>query len=117
MTKLCTLCETPRQTLVRCQIDESQKWHFVCPGKCWKSVSGGTEDARGLEEQYPYYRYGGMRKDRSADGPVNAKKSRKVKARQRDEMGERKDISALVNGRAGENEGPGHEHVDADECT
>lgn len=58
--KECTLCHTLRQVLVRCQIDETQQWHFVCPGKCWKSVSGGVEDAKGLEGQYPYYRYGGM---------------------------------------------------------
>jgi hypothetical protein len=45
---------------VRCQIDESAQWHFVCPGACWKSVSGGVEDAKGLEGQFPWYRYGGM---------------------------------------------------------
>lgn len=60
MTKSCTLCSTPRDILIRCQIDETAKWHFVCPGACWKSVSGGVEDARGLEGKYPYYRYGGM---------------------------------------------------------
>jgi hypothetical protein len=58
--KECTLCHTPRGVLVRCQIDESGKWNFVCPGKCWHSVSGGVEDARGFEGQYPHYRYGGM---------------------------------------------------------
>lgn len=58
--KECTLCHTPRGVLVRCQIDESGKWNFVCPGKCWTSVSGGVEDAKGFEGQYPYYRYGGM---------------------------------------------------------
>ena len=47
--KPCTLCATPRQILVRCQTDASGAWHFVCPGKCWHSVSGGVEDARGLE--------------------------------------------------------------------
>jgi hypothetical protein len=60
MTKLCTLCSTQRDILIRCQIDESQKWHFVCPGACWKSVSGGVEDAKGFEGKYPYYKYGGM---------------------------------------------------------
>jgi len=60
MTKSCTLCSKPRDVLVRCQIDESQKWHFVCPGACWKSVSGGVEDAKGMQDEYPYYRYGGM---------------------------------------------------------
>lgn len=33
---------------------------MVCPGNCWKSVSGGMEDARGREEEFPWYRYGGM---------------------------------------------------------
>jgi len=58
--KSCTLCDIPRSVLVRCQIDESAKWHFVCPGACWKSVSGGVEDAKGFEGQFPWYRYGGM---------------------------------------------------------
>lgn len=58
--KPCTLCGIPRQVLVRCQIDETDKWHFVCPGKCWHSVSGGVEDAKGLKDEYPHYRYGGM---------------------------------------------------------
>ena len=58
--KPCTLCSTPRQVLVRCQIDETGKWHFVCPGKCWKEVSGGVEDAKGFESDHPFYRYGGM---------------------------------------------------------
>ncbi|KAH7400640.1 hypothetical protein DE146DRAFT_677389 [Phaeosphaeria sp. MPI-PUGE-AT-0046c] len=89
MPKSCTLCHHPRPVLVRCQIDESAQWHFVCPGTCWKSVSGGVEDAKGLEGEYPYYRYGGMWKDRSADGPVSAKKPKKVKERQKGEMKER----------------------------
>lgn len=58
--KPCTICGTPRSVLVRCQIDESGMWHFVCPGKCWTSVSGGVEDAKGFESDHPHYRYGGM---------------------------------------------------------
>lgn len=58
--KECSLCHAPRQILVRCQTDATGAWHFVCPGKCWHSVSGGVEDARGLEGEFPYYRYGGM---------------------------------------------------------
>ncbi|KAF1933445.1 uncharacterized protein M421DRAFT_854 [Didymella exigua CBS 183.55] len=88
-TKECSLCHTLRGVLVRCQIDESGKWNFVCPGKCWHSVSGGIEDAKGLEGLYPYYRYGGMWKDRNADGPTSAKKPRRVKERQRKEEAER----------------------------
>lgn len=60
MTKCCTLCNTARGVLVRCQVDATGKWHFVCPGACWKAVSGGVEDAKGLKDEYPYYRYGGM---------------------------------------------------------
>jgi hypothetical protein len=58
--KSCTLCSTLRPVLVRCQIDESGKWHMVCPGACWRSVSGGQEDAKGFESEFPHYRYGGM---------------------------------------------------------
>lgn len=83
--KPCTICHTPRPVLVRCQIDESGKWNMVCPGKCWQSVSGGVEDAKGLEGQYPYYRYGGMWKNKHADGPISAKKPAKVKLRQKAE--------------------------------
>ncbi|KAF7678593.1 hypothetical protein GT037_003974 [Alternaria burnsii] len=98
MTKSCTLCSKPRDVLVRCQIDESQKWHFVCPGTCWKSVSGGVEDAKGMQEEYPYYRYGGMWKDRSADGPVSAKKPKKVKERQQEEMKAREGSTPMSSG-------------------
>ena len=58
--KECTLCHTPRHLLVRCQTDATLEWHFVCPGKCWHAVSGGVEDAKGLEGEFPWYRYGGM---------------------------------------------------------
>ncbi|KAH8732422.1 hypothetical protein GQ44DRAFT_735332 [Phaeosphaeriaceae sp. PMI808] len=86
MPKSCTLCSTPQQVLVRCQIDDTQKWHFVCPGACWKRVSGVVEDVKGLIDECPWYRYGGMWKDRSADGPINAKKPKKVKERQKIEQ-------------------------------
>ncbi|KAF5851983.1 hypothetical protein GGP41_000729 [Bipolaris sorokiniana] len=110
MAKSCTLCSTPRPVLVRCQIDSTEKWHFVCPGACWKAVSGGVEDAKSLKEEFPYYRYGGMWKDRSADGPVSAKKPKKVKERQREEMkarggnggaeGEKVDVEVTEDGTA-----------------
>ena len=58
--KPCTLCGRRQPVLVRCQIDETGTWHFVCAGRCWKSVSGGVEDARGREDEFPLYRYGGM---------------------------------------------------------
>ena len=73
--KKCTLCDKPRDVLVRCQIDESGAWHFLCPGKCWKSVSGGEVDAAGHEAEHPFYRYGGMWKNKHAG--VSAKKPKK----------------------------------------
>ena len=66
--KPCTICQTPRDVLVRCRVDESQIWHFVCPGKCWRNVSGGQID--GLDR--PHYQYGGMWKNKHAG--VSAKK-------------------------------------------
>ncbi|KZM19457.1 uncharacterized protein EKO05_0003086 [Ascochyta rabiei] len=110
--KECTLCHTPRQILVRCQIDESGVWNFLCPGKCWTSVSGGVEDARGFEGRYPRYRYGGMWKDRHADGPVSAKKPGRVKERQRVEARRRRDaLGAEARNREGSGE-VGEQDVD-----
>ncbi|PNS21363.1 Mediator of RNA polymerase II transcription subunit 14 [Sphaceloma murrayae] len=76
--KKCTVCQTPRDVLIRCQIDDSTTWHMICPGKCWQDVSGGIEDGDGSN---PHYRYGGMWKNRHAD--VTAKKPKKVKERQK----------------------------------
>ncbi|KAE9367021.1 hypothetical protein N431DRAFT_548690 [Stipitochalara longipes BDJ] len=60
-SKPCTLCNRPRDVLIRCQIDETKKWHFVCTGKCWQSVSGGSADG---DRDHPLYRYGGMWKNK-----------------------------------------------------
>jgi len=60
-SKPCSLCNRPRDVLIRCQIDETKKWHFVCTGKCWQSVSGGSADG---DQQHPLYRYGGMWKNK-----------------------------------------------------
>ena len=38
--------------LVRCQIDQTEKWHMVC-GKCWRTVSGGVVDG---DDAHPDYR-------------------------------------------------------------
>jgi len=57
--KPCTLCSKPRDVLVRCQIDETGTWHFVCPGSCWKKVSGGVIDGD-HDTGHEQYRYGGM---------------------------------------------------------
>ena len=69
--KPCDLCHKPQDVLVRCQTDESGKWHLVCPGKCWKQVSGGVVDGDKAEE-HKYYRYGGMWKNKH--DAVSAKK-------------------------------------------
>ena len=73
--KACTLCHTSRDVLIRCQVDESGTWNFVCTGKCWKSVSGGVVDAAGHKDEFPYYRYGGMWKNKHAG--VSAKMPKK----------------------------------------
>lgn len=66
--KTCDLCHGPKDVLVRCRIDETQKWHFVCTSKCWKEVSGGEIDG----PSKPDYKYGGMWKNKYAG--VSAKK-------------------------------------------
>lgn len=76
--KACTLCGKLRDVLVRCQIDETGQWHFVCPGTCWKRVSGGTVDGDGMEE-HKLYRYGGMWKNKHE--AVSAKKPKASKKR------------------------------------
>lgn len=73
--KPCTLCAQPRDVLIRCQIDDSWKWHFVCPGTCWKRVSGGVVDGDQSEE-HKWYRYGGMWKNKHE--AVSAKKPKGV---------------------------------------
>lgn len=55
-SKPCTLCGKRRDVLVRCQIDDTGKWHFLCVGKCWQQVSGGKIDG---DEDHKMYRYGG----------------------------------------------------------
>ena len=72
--KPCDLCHEPNDVLVRCQIDDTMTWHFVCPSKCWKGVSGGVIDG-GLD--HPCYVYGGMWKNKHA--LVSAKKRKHKK--------------------------------------
>eukprot|EP01024_Parvocaulis_polyphysoides_P044272 TRINITY_DN40761_c0_g2_i1.p2 TRINITY_DN40761_c0_g2~~TRINITY_DN40761_c0_g2_i1.p2 ORF type:complete len:162 (-),score=23.48 TRINITY_DN40761_c0_g2_i1:177-662(-) len=57
--KDCDLCHKGRDLLIRCQIDETQKWHMVC-GRCWRKVSGGVVDG---DSAHPHYRYGGLWKN------------------------------------------------------
>ena len=71
--KLCDLCHTPNNVLVRCRIDDTLDWHFVCTKKCWKIVSGGEIDG----PDKPYYVYGGMWKNKHAG--ISAKKPKRKK--------------------------------------
>jgi len=57
--KKCDTCDELKDLLIRCQIDESQKWHMVC-GKCWNKHSGGVPDG---DADHPHYRYGGLWKN------------------------------------------------------
>ena len=67
--KPCDLCQIPNNVLVRCRIDGTSIWYFVCTKGCWKRVSGGTVDG---SVDHPFYRYGGMWKNKHAG--VSAKK-------------------------------------------
>ncbi|KAG4033219.1 hypothetical protein MFRU_005g02320 [Monilinia fructicola] len=89
-SKPCTICHTPRDVLVRCQIDETKKWHFVCTGKCWKDVSGGKVDGDG---RHPEYRYGGMWKNKHE--AVSAKIKGKAKDRNRKKGAEKLEEDAV----------------------
>ncbi|KAM0717555.1 hypothetical protein Q7P37_007407 [Cladosporium fusiforme] len=53
-------------------------WHFVCPGACWRRVSGGVIDGD-LEKGREGYRYGGMWKNKHAG--VSAKVPRRLKGK------------------------------------
>jgi hypothetical protein len=117
--KNCTLCNKPRDVLVRCQLDEASladtdpingdaapdlkpgAWHFVCPGSCWKLVSGGVIDGD-LKEGREGYRYGGMWKNKHAG--VSAKVPRRLKGKLgRDSGGQ----EAKKDGKDGSEEGEG----------
>ena len=78
--KPCTQCSTPADVLVRCQTDASGSWHFICPGKCWKQVSGGVVDG---DEAHPYYRYGGMWKNKHAGVSAKMKGKKKAKTKRK----------------------------------
>ena len=77
--KQCDLCHIPNDVLVRCRIDESFEWHFVCTKKCWKTVSGGEIDG----PDKPFYVYGGMWKNKH-EGTSAKKPKRKNGARIRE---------------------------------
>lgn len=71
-SKKCGLCHSPNDVLVRCQIDDTRRWQFVCTKQCWKRVSGGTTDG---DSAHPFYKYGGMWKNKHE--AVSAKKPKR----------------------------------------
>ena len=91
-SKPCDLCNAPKDVLVRCQIDETHQWRFVCPGKCWRLVSGGEVDG----PDKPFYRYGGMWKNKHEG--VSAKRP-KHKSREPPKAWVEKNMSYVNNDR------------------
>ncbi|KAF2721833.1 hypothetical protein K431DRAFT_201608, partial [Polychaeton citri CBS 116435] len=74
--KPCTLCSRLCDVRIRCQIDETGRWHLVCPGRCWRQVSGGVIDGDG-DAAHRSYRYGGVWKNKH--DAVSGKKPKKKK--------------------------------------
>ena len=72
--KPCDLCHALNDVLVRCTIDDTSVWFFVCTKSCWRKVSGGEIDGT---PDYPCYKYGGMWKNKHAG--VSAKKPKPEK--------------------------------------
>ncbi|EDN93605.1 hypothetical protein SS1G_09472 [Sclerotinia sclerotiorum 1980 UF-70] len=96
-SKPCTICHIPRDVLIRCQVDQTRKWHFVCTGKCWRDVSGGNVDGDGSHLEY---RYGGMWKNKHE--AVSAKIKGKAKERNRNRK--RGESTGELGGNVGEKE-------------
>ena len=69
---------TPQTTPTPTPQLKPNSWHFVCPGSCWRRVSGGVVDGD-LAEGRRGYRYGGMWKNRHAG--VSAKVPRRLKGK------------------------------------
>ena len=92
-SKPCDLCQRRRDVLIRCRIDDTKKWYFVCTGKCWQGVSGGNVDGG---SEHPHYKYGGTW--RNKHDAVSGKIKGKAKA----------DNKALWNGTPGPHRRHGH---------
>lgn len=58
-----------------------------------------------MKDRYPHYRYGGMWKNRHADGPTSAKKPQKVKDKQKEKRLEREKVEAVQEGKEVQSEG------------
>jgi hypothetical protein len=81
-SKPCSLCGRRRNVLIRCQIDSTKKWHFICTGKCWKQVSGGRIEG---DADHREYKYGGMWKNKHEY--VSARIKGKAKAENKPRFG------------------------------
>ena len=90
--KPCSICHIHSDVLVRCRIDDTPTWHFVCPKKCWKGVSGAVIDG---DSEHPYYKYGGMWKNKHAG--VSAKKPKPKKKPQGEAIREWKAIASCMS--------------------
>lgn len=75
--KPCDLCSKKVDLLIRCQTDASGVFRMVC-GKCWPSVSGGVVDG---DAEHPFYRYGGLWKNRHIKEDTGYAKSRARKGK------------------------------------
>jgi hypothetical protein len=81
-SKPCSLCGRLRDVLIRCQIDSTKKWYFICTGKCWKQVSGGRIEG---DADHREYKYGAMWKNKHEY--VSAKIKGKAKAENKPKYG------------------------------
>jgi len=79
-------------------------WHFVCPGSCWKRVSGGVIDGD-LKEGREGYRYGGMWKNKHAG--VSAKVPRRLKGKLGRDGGGGGGSGEVEGGKEGSGDGEG----------
>jgi len=95
--KPCSVCNTPRDVLIRCQIDASGTWHFVCTGACWTKVSGGVVDGDGAAG-HAHYKYGGMWKNKhegaSARMPRRVKEKQKVRGKGNQQSAEEEEVAS-----------------------
>lgn len=55
--KACDNCQDLKDTLIRCQDDDSGKWKMLCTAGCWQKASGGRIDGSPAAVNY---RYSGM---------------------------------------------------------
>ena len=92
--KKCESCGTKVDLLIRCRTDATEVWRMVC-GRCWKRVSGGVVDG---DAAHPYYKYGGLWKNRHVKEDTGYGKSRAGRKQNRGEEEEEDDFVAAFEG-------------------